>query len=54
MNNAGEDVRTAIPDAVAAAMRNGLPEVAERTVATIVVEVPSYADAFSGEMGRGI
>ena len=44
----------AIPDAVAAAMRAELPDVAERTVATIVVEVPSYADAFGGEMGRAI
>ena len=44
----------AIPDDVAAVMRTELPSVAERTVATIVVEVPSYADAFSGEMGRAI
>ena len=50
MNNTAR----AIPDDVAAAMRAELPEVAERTVATIVVEVPSYADAFSGEMGRAI
>ena len=35
-------------------MQAELPAVAERTVATIVVEVPSYADAFSGEMGRAI
>jgi hypothetical protein len=39
---------------VAQAMRGDLPTVAERTVATIVVEVPSYADAFAGEMGRAI
>ena len=44
----------AIPDDVAGAMRADLPSVAERTVATIVVEVPSYADAFGGEMGRAI
>jgi PucR C-terminal helix-turn-helix domain len=50
VNNAAR----AIPDDVAAAMRAELPSVAERTVATIVVEVPSYADAFSGEMGRAI
>src|SRR5829696_7227787 len=31
-----------------------VPTVAERTVATIVVEVPSYADAFGGEMGLAI
>jgi sugar diacid utilization regulator len=44
----------AFPEPVAAAMRAELPAVAERTVATIVVEVPSYTDAFSGEMGRAI
>jgi sugar diacid utilization regulator len=43
-----------IPDAVAEAMRRELPSVAEQTVAAIVVEVPSYADAFSGAMGRTI
>jgi hypothetical protein len=42
------------PPAVVAAMQAELPAVAEQTVATIVVEVPSYADAFSGEMGRAI
>jgi hypothetical protein len=50
MNNTSR----AIPADVAAVMRTELPSVAERTVATIVVEVPSYADAFSGEMGRAI
>ncbi len=44
----------AIPARVARAMRTDLPTVAERTVATIVVEVPSYADAFAGEMGVAI
>ena len=43
-----------IPDAVAEAMRDELPAVAEQTVAAIVVEVPSYADAFGGDMGRTI
>jgi hypothetical protein len=42
------------PPEVVAAMQADLPAVAERTVATIVVEVPNYADAFSGEMGRAI
>jgi hypothetical protein len=42
------------PPDVVAAMQTDLPAVAERTVATIVVEVPSYADAFAGEMGRAI
>src|SRR5687768_11604838 len=45
---------TAIPTAVAEGMRAELPSVAERTVAEIIVEVPSYADAFSGDMGRVI
>jgi hypothetical protein len=48
------DVELSIPDAVADAMRAELPEVAEQTVAAIVVEVPSYADAFGGDMGRTI
>ena len=48
------DDELSIPPAVAAAMRRGLPSVAETTVAAIVVEVPSYADAFGGEMGRTI
>jgi hypothetical protein len=46
--------QTAIPVAVAAAMRAELPVVAAATVAEIIVEVPSYADAFSGDMGRVI
>jgi hypothetical protein len=46
--------QTAIPAAVAEAMRAELPSVAERTVAEIIVEVPSYADAFQGPMGRVI
>src|SRR4051794_27738480 len=44
----------AIPAAVAVAMRAALPTVAQATVAEIIVEVPSYADAFSGDMGRVI
>lgn len=43
-----------IPPAAAEAIREELPSVAEQTVAAIVVEVPSYADAFSGEMGPKI
>jgi hypothetical protein len=46
--------QTAIPAAVAEGMRAELPSVAERTVAEIILEVPSYADAFSGDMGRVI
>ena len=44
----------AVPTVVAEGMRAELPSVAERTVAEIIVEVPSYADAFSGDMGRVI
>jgi hypothetical protein len=46
--------QTTVPAQVAVAIRAGLPTVAERTVAAIVVEVPSYADAFAGGMGRAI
>ena len=49
-----EPEQHALPAAVAVAMRADLPSVAEATVAAIVVEVPSYADAFGGEMGRTI
>ncbi|TFV67907.1 UNVERIFIED_ORG: PucR family transcriptional regulator [Bacillus sp. AZ43] len=45
---------TAIPGDVAQAMRDELPSVAERTVAEIIVEVPSYAEAFTGRMGQKI
>src|SRR5215217_8980985 len=48
------DDELSIPALVAEAMRVELPAVAEQTVAAIVVDVPSYADAFSGEMGRTI
>jgi hypothetical protein len=44
----------ALPSAVADAMRPELPSVAQATVAEIIVEVPSYAGAFSGDMGRVI
>lgn len=52
-----DDGRTAwapLPDAVLAAMWEVLPSVAERVVAAVVDEVPSYADAFSGRMGQTI
>jgi hypothetical protein len=41
-------------DLVAAALQAVLPAVAEHTVAAVTVEVPSYADAFSGRMGQRI
>ncbi len=39
---------------VAAALEGVLPRMAERTVTAVTVEVPSYADAFSGRMGQNI
>jgi hypothetical protein len=41
-------------DQVVAALRGVLPAVAEHTVAAVTVEVPTYADAFSGRMGQRI
>jgi hypothetical protein len=46
--------QVAIPAAVAEAMRTELPSVAQATVAEIIVEVPSYADEFTGHMGEVI
>ncbi|OBF80700.1 transcriptional regulator [Mycobacterium sp. 852002-51163_SCH5372311] len=37
---------------VVAALRAVLPQMAERVITAVTVEVPSYADAFSGRMGR--
>jgi hypothetical protein len=39
---------------VVAALQGVLPRMAENSVAAITVEVPSYADAFSGRMGQNI
>ena len=39
---------------VAAALRDLMPALAEQTVAAVIVEVPSYAGALSGEMGMSI
>jgi hypothetical protein len=44
----------AIPPEVAVAIRADLPKVAEDVVASIIDEVPSYTDAFSGPMGETI
>ena len=55
---AGDDGRPVtglmLNDLVVAALRGVLPAVAEHTVAAVTVEVPSYADAFSGRMGQRI
>ena len=56
--DAGSDDRQVtglvLNDQVVAALRGVLPAVAEHTVAAVTVEVPSYADAFSGRMGQRI
>src|ERR1700755_1897057 len=44
----------ALNDQIVAALQSVLPAVAEHTVAAVTVEVPSYADAFSGRMGQRI
>lgn len=43
-----------LDDAVVEALEEILPAMAERTVTAITLEVPSYADAFSGRMGQNI
>ena len=50
----GQTVWAPLPDAVLAAMWAVLPSVAERTVTSVVDDVPSYADAFAGRMGTNI
>jgi len=43
-----------LPPPVVAAMRDQLPTVAERVIATVIGEVPSYSEPFRGRMGRTI
>ena len=43
-----------LDEAVVRALQAVLPRMAERTVTAVTVEVPSYADAFSGRMGQTI
>ncbi len=43
-----------LPATIATALRAQLPSIAERTVAAIVDEVPTYVTAFSAGMGRTI
>ena len=47
-------LRLELPPAAVAAMHAQLPTLADDVVATIVEEVPSYRDAFSGPMGETI
>jgi hypothetical protein len=44
----------ALDPPIAAALRERLPEVAGRTVASVVAEVPEYADPLRGELGANI
>jgi PucR C-terminal helix-turn-helix domain len=44
----------ALADEVVTALQAVLPRMAERTVSAVTLEVPSYADAFSGPMGQTI
>lgn len=44
----------ALDEGVVAALRANLPAMAGLTVAAVTAEVPSYAGAFSGRMGRNI
>jgi PucR C-terminal helix-turn-helix domain len=46
--------RSPLPEVVLDAMWATLPSVAERTVAAVVADVPSYAGAFRGRMGQAI
>lgn len=49
------DVRSyRLPAVVVDPLRHGLPEVAVQTIAAIVMEVPAYAEPFSGELGHKI
>ncbi|OBA83352.1 transcriptional regulator [Mycobacterium sp. 1164966.3] len=41
-----------LAEEVVAALQAVLPRMAERTVTAVTLEVPSYADAFSGRMGQ--
>ena len=43
-----------LAEEVVTALQAVLPRMAERTVTAVTVEVPSYADAFSGPMGQKI
>ncbi len=54
MTTPGDAAERTLPMPVARAIRADLPAVAEATVAAIVVEVPSYADAYADTMGATI
>jgi hypothetical protein len=43
-----------LDDDMVEALERVLPRIAEHTVAAVIAEVPTYADAFGGRMGRNI
>lgn len=43
-----------LPAEVVSAMRSALPGCAERVIASVIAEVPSYSEPFRGRMGRNI
>lgn len=49
-----EIVTPTLPEQVVEAMRAELAGVAERTIASVIREVPSYSEPFRGRMGRNI
>ncbi len=53
-NNSSRLEEFQLPEPVAAAMRSELASVAEHTVAAVVVDVPAYAEVFTGGTGRTI
>ncbi len=51
---AREQLALRLPTAIADEMRRGVAGVAEKTIAAVIGEVPSYRDPFQGQMGRTI
>lgn len=51
---AREQMALRLPAAIASEMRRDMAGVAEKTIAAVISEVPSYRDPFSGRMGRNI
>jgi PucR C-terminal helix-turn-helix domain len=49
-----EEIALQLPADVVTVMRQELSGVAEQVIAAVIAEVPSYADPFSGRMGRNI
>jgi len=49
-----EQMALRLPAAIASEMRRDMAGVAEKTIAAVISEVPSYRDPFQGRMGRNI